>query len=186
MNQSRPTGSPAATGSPGSSMASNMPSSGETTIVVRIAAVEDDRRREPERRAGLHLALEHADVPQHVVEPAPREPIDVRRNAAAAAELGRDHDLALVLCLDGQQPGAVDVDVEEVEVAVPGLHPLEHRLALHGVGDDVHVRARNEPGGASAGVHVDDDVCEREEHPREVVGELLVRQARRGGRGTSG
>ena len=88
----------------------------------------------------------------------------MRRDAAAAAELGRDHDLALVLGLDGQEAGAVDVDVEEVEVAVPGLHALEHRLALHGVGDDVHVRARDEPGGAPAGVHVDDHVCEREEH----------------------
>ncbi len=76
----------------------------------------------------------------------------------------------------GQQAGAVDVDVEEVPVAVPRLHALEHRLALRGVVDDVHVRARQEPGAAPAGVHVDHDVGEREEHAREVVGELLVRR----------
>ena len=117
MNQSRPTGSPAATGSPGSSIASNIPSSGETTIVARVAAVEDHGGRQAERGARLHLALEHADVAQHVVEPAPGEPVHRRRDASAAAELGRDHELALALRLDGQQPVAVDVDVEEVPVA---------------------------------------------------------------------
>ncbi len=74
-----------------------------------------------------------------------------------------------------QQPGAVDVDVEEVVVGVPRLHPGEHRAALLGVVDDVHVRARHEPGAAPAGVHVDDDVRRREEEAGEEVGELLVR-----------
>ena len=97
-------------------------------------------------------------------------------HAAAAAELGRDHELALVLGLDGQEARAVDVDVEEVVVGVPRLHALEHRAALLGVVDDVHVRARDEPGGAPAGVHVDHDVRRREEDAREVVGELLVRR----------
>ena len=36
------------------------------------------------------------------------------------------------------------------------------------------------------GVHVDDDVGQREEHAGEEVGELLVRRARPGGRETSG
>ena len=114
---------------------------------------------------------------EHVVEPAPGEPVHRRRDAAAAAELGRDHELALVLGLDGQEAVAVDVDVEVVPVAAPRLHPLEHRLPLRGVVDDVHVRAGQEPGAAPAGVHVDHDVREREQDAREVVGELLVRRA---------
>ena len=89
-----------------------------------------------------HLALEHADVPEHVREPAPGELVHRRRHAPAAAELGRDHELALLLGLDAEQPGAVDVDVEEVVVGVPRLHPGEHRAALLGIVDDVHVRAR--------------------------------------------
>ena len=126
------------------------------------------------------------DVPEHVREAAPGEPVHGLGHAAAAAELGRDHDLALVLRLDRQQAVAVHVDVEEVEVGVPGQHPLEHRLALRGVVDDVHVRAGHEPGGAAARVHVDHDVGHREQDTREVVGELLVRRTRRASPGTSG
>ena len=76
----------------------------------------------------------------------------------------------------GRSPVPFDVDVEEVAVGVPGLHPLEHRPPLRGVGDDVHVRARDEPGAPPAGVHVDHHVGEREEDARQEVGELLVRR----------
>ena len=114
---------------------------------------------------------------QHVREAAPRELVHGCRDAPAAAELRRDDDLALVLRLDGQEAGAVHVDVEEVVLGVPRLHAFEHRLALCGVVDDVHVRARDEPGRAAAGMHVDHDVAHREEDAREVVGELLVRRA---------
>ncbi len=113
---------------------------------------------------------------EDVREPAPREPVHGCRDTAAAPELGGDHELSLALGLDGEQSGAVDVDVEVVPVRVPGLHALEHRPALDGVVDDVHVRAREEPGAPAAGVHVDDDVGQREEHARQVVGELLVRR----------
>ena len=96
---------------------------------------------------------------------------------AAAAELRRDHELALALGLDREQARPVHVDVEEVVVGVPGLHAGEHRAALLGVVDDVHVRAGDEPGGAAARVHVDHDIGRREEEARQVVGELLVRRA---------
>ena len=170
----------------GSRIASNSPSSGERTMFAGSRPSRITAGGRPERGARLDLALEDADVAEDVREPAPREPVHRCRDAAAAAELGRDHELALALGLDRQQAGAVDVDVEVVPVAVPRFHALEHRLALSGVVDDVHVRARDEPGAAPAGVHVDDHVGQREEHAREEVGELLVRRARRGGRGTSG
>ncbi len=130
----------------------------------------------PSDGAGLDLAVEDTDVAEDVREPAPREPVHGCRNTAAAPELGGDHELPLALGLDREQPGAVHVDVEVVPVRVPGLHALEHRPALDGVVDDVHVRARDEPGAPPAGVHVDDDVGHREEHARQEVGELLVRR----------
>src|SRR6476619_1224560 len=70
----------------------------------RVAPVEDHGRGEAEGRAGLHLALQDADVAEDVPEAAPGEPVDGRRHTPAAAELGRDHELALVLRLDREQP----------------------------------------------------------------------------------
>ena len=75
---------------------------GETTMFpdpVRPGS----RRAEGRARPGSDFTLEDADVAEHVVETAPREPMHRCRNPAAAAELGRDHDLALVLGLDRQQ-----------------------------------------------------------------------------------
>ncbi len=111
---------------------------------------------------------------QDVGEPVLGEPVDAARDDRPSAELGRDHDLALVLGLDRQQATARDVDVQEVVVGVPGEHAGEHRLPLRGVVDDVHVRAREEVGRVAAGVDVDDGVGHREEDARQVVGELLV------------
>ena len=136
---------PPATAAPGSSSPSKMPVLLDDHVVARVAPVEDHRvgspiaPRRPRPRA-------RPTCRSTFVEPAPRELVHRRRHAAAAAELGRDDDLPLVLRLDRQQPVPFDVDVEEVEVGVPRLHPLEHRLALRGVVDDVHVRAGDEPG----------------------------------------
>ena len=66
-------------------------------VVGRVARVEDDRVGEAERGSGLDLAHEHADVPQDVGEAPLCDPMDGGRDVSAAAEFGRDDDLALVL-----------------------------------------------------------------------------------------
>ena len=120
---------------------------------------------------------QHPDVPQHVREPRLRDPVRRSGDVPAAAELGRDDDLALPLRLADEQPGAGDVDVDEVVVGAPGEHRVDHRAPLDGVVDPVHLRPRRAEAAAAARVHVDDDVREREQHGREEVRELLVGRA---------
>ena len=93
----------------------------------------------------------------------------------AASELRGDDRLAL--CLRDRREVVVAGRVEEVDVRVPGLHRLEHRLALCGVVDGAHVRAGDDPRPAAARVHLDDHVDEGEEHRREEVREHLVGRA---------
>ena len=107
------------------------------------------------------------------------EPVDAARDDGPSSELGRDHDLALILGLHRQQATPSDIDVQEVMVRVPRQHAGEHRLPLGGIVHDVHVRARDEVGRIPARVDVDDCVRHREERARQVVGQLLVRGAGR-------
>ena len=130
-------------------------------IVVDLGRAPDHRRRV----ARLHLAGEHADVAEHVREAALRDPVRRGGDVPAAAELGRDDELALPLGLADEQARAGDVDVDEVVVRSPREHRVDHRAALRGIVDPVHLRPGRAEAAAPAAVHVDDDVGAREEHP---------------------
>ena len=69
---------------------------------------------------------------EHVREAALRDAVGRGGHLPAAAELGRDDDLPLPLGLADEQARAGDVDVDEVDVGVPGEHPLDHLPALLG------------------------------------------------------
>ena len=99
-NHSRATGSPALHLRGRLEQALEDPVLRRDHVVGGIASVEDHGVGLAEGGARLHLALEHAHVPEHVREAAPGELVDGGGHAAAAAELGRDHELALVLGLD--------------------------------------------------------------------------------------
>ncbi len=112
---------------------------------------------------------------QHVRQAAPGELVHGSRDEPGTPELRGDDRLAL--CLRDRREVVVAGGVEEVDVRVPGLHCLEHRLALCGVVDGAHVRAGDDPRPAAARVHLDDHVDEGEEHRREEVREHLVGRA---------
>ena len=123
-------------------------------------------RRSQERRWRLpadDLALEHTDVPEHVREAARREPVDLRGDVPAAAELRADDDLALTLGLPHEQAGAADVHVDAAPVGVPRDHPVDHLPPLLGIVDPVHLGPRQVEPAAPATVDVDDDLRWREE-----------------------
>ena len=181
--QMRAIGCPRSTVSPGSTSASAIPLDGRSRLVHEPAAelghglvgtprVVDARGRQPERRPRDDLALEDAEVAQHVRQAAPRELVHGARDQPGAPELRRDDRLALRL--RDRREVVVAGGVEEVDVRVPGLHRVEHRLALRGVVDGAHVRAGDDPRPAAARVHLDDHLDEREEHGREEVREHLV------------
>ena len=97
--------------------------------------------------------------------------------AAAATQLGGDHQFALVFGFHRQQAIAVDVDVEVMVVGAPGLHGFQHSFALSRVVDHVHVRAGQEIGASASRVHVNHDVGHRKQHASEVVRQLFMRWA---------
>ena len=113
---------PASTRSPRSTNVSQRPRLRREQVVLDLGRPHDHRRLEAERSRVCDLAREHAEVAQHVREAALRDPVRRGGDVAAAAELGRDDDLALPLGLADEQAGAGDVDVDEVEVGVPGEH----------------------------------------------------------------
>ena len=143
-------------------------------VVLLVGRAHDHRRLEAEALASLDLALEHSEMAKHVREPARRDPVGGRGDLAAAAELGRDDDLPLLLGLADEEPAPGDVDVDEVDVGVPGEHAGGHLPPLLGILDPVHLRPGRADRRTASAVHVDDDVRSRKEEPRAEVGELLV------------
>ena len=109
---------------------------------------------------------------QHVAQAALRDPMDAGRNRLSSPQLGRDHDLPLVLRLDRQEPGACDVGVQKREVGVPGEHRREHPPPLLAVGHEVHVRARHEFHAAASRMDVDHDIGRGKEHGGKIVRDL--------------
>ncbi len=89
----------------------------------------------------------------------------VRRDVAAAAHLGADHDLALTARLLDEQPAAGDADVDTAPVGVPGVHPVDHLPALLRIVHPEHLRPGQAERRAAARVDVDDDVGAREQLP---------------------
>src|SRR5437763_14444792 len=72
-------------------------------VALLFGRPRDHRLAEPELLARRRLAGEHAEVAQHVREAALGDAVRRRRHLAAAAELGRDDDLALALRLADEQ-----------------------------------------------------------------------------------
>ena len=126
-------------------------------------------------RASVDLAGEDADMPEHVREAALRDPVRRGRDVPAAAELGRDDELALPLGLADEQARAGDVDVDEVVVRVPRR---ASRRPSRGAAR--HRRPSASPTRAGRGRCARRCACRRRrrragtEQPREEVGELLV------------
>ena len=88
---------------------------------------------------GFRFTGQHAEVDQHVVQTVLRQPMHRGRDRLAASHLGRDHDLALPLGLDRQQPAAGDVGVQERKVASPRPASRRPSAAAAAVVDQVHV-----------------------------------------------
>ena len=87
--------------------------------------------------------------------------MDTGRNGFAPAHFGRDNNLALVLGLDGQQPGAGDIGIQKCKVAAKGRCAGQHFAPLRAIGHQVHVGARIKIQAPTAGVQVDHNIRER-------------------------
>ncbi len=94
--------------------------------------------------------------------PLDREPVDRRRDVAAAAELGRDDDLPLPLGLADEQARCRRCRCRRsTSRCSRRASPSDHLPPLLGVVDPVHLRPGQEEARAAAAVHVDDDVGAR-------------------------
>ncbi len=122
-----------------------VPGVGREEVVVVVGRAHDHGRLQAERLT--RVATSPASTPKW--RRTLRRPSIAMRCVAgddvpAAAELGRDDDLPLPLGLAHEQPGARDVDVDEVTSVFHASIAVDHLPPLLGVVDPVHLRPRPE------------------------------------------
>jgi hypothetical protein len=117
----------------------------------------------------LRLAIDHAKVAQHVAHAMPGNLQAAARQAVAAAELAGHGDDAACLGGRGQRPAAIDLAVHDMQRGAESPRqrhgPLDHARIV----EQVRHGAREAVERPPAGVEVDIDVAQRQQHFRHIV-----------------